>query len=331
MLLFPFSLHPRAVSTLSLCLSFPLPKRSLLLLLVQPLLHSSSPLRLSLHAIPFTICPLCFAALLPPTSHHAWPLFPLPLSVSQQKQQVHPGDYRRHRRHRRDPLDTFHLRYADRSNPYCKHMPRAMTISSAANPLVKDVRRALQHGGLTPQGWCVAGLSTCWKRPFTMPRCGRSWPPTRRRRRGRAASPIPGDSSGAFARPPIPDGLRHRDQPGRGGAGVAAPVELRGSLPQSRSGGGARRAAGSRKRRRHRTRLRSLRRDRGAVPQGRRQPAQPQNSACFGRFALSRALPAWRGTGRATATLHHPLRRRAAAPRLGRAPSWRHRPVRIAH
>ena len=31
-----------------------------------------------------------------------------------------------------------------------------MTISSAANPLVKDVRRALQHGGLTPQGWCVA-------------------------------------------------------------------------------------------------------------------------------------------------------------------------------
>jgi len=31
-----------------------------------------------------------------------------------------------------------------------------MTISSAANPLVKDVRRALQRGGLTPQGWCVA-------------------------------------------------------------------------------------------------------------------------------------------------------------------------------
>ena len=31
-----------------------------------------------------------------------------------------------------------------------------MTISSPANPLVKDVRRALQRGGLTPQGWCVA-------------------------------------------------------------------------------------------------------------------------------------------------------------------------------
>jgi TrmH family RNA methyltransferase len=31
-----------------------------------------------------------------------------------------------------------------------------MTISSPANPLVKDVRRAIQRGGLTTQGWCVA-------------------------------------------------------------------------------------------------------------------------------------------------------------------------------
>jgi TrmH family RNA methyltransferase len=31
-----------------------------------------------------------------------------------------------------------------------------MTISSPANPLVKDVRRAIQRGGLTSQGWCVA-------------------------------------------------------------------------------------------------------------------------------------------------------------------------------
>ena len=35
-------------------------------------------------------------------------------------------------------------------------MPRAETITSAANPLVKDVRRAIARGGLTSEGWCVA-------------------------------------------------------------------------------------------------------------------------------------------------------------------------------
>jgi RNA methyltransferase, TrmH family len=30
------------------------------------------------------------------------------------------------------------------------------TIASAANPLLKDVRRAIARGGLTSQGWCVA-------------------------------------------------------------------------------------------------------------------------------------------------------------------------------
>jgi RNA methyltransferase, TrmH family len=35
-------------------------------------------------------------------------------------------------------------------------MPRAETITSAANPLLKDVRRAVQRGSLTRQGWCVA-------------------------------------------------------------------------------------------------------------------------------------------------------------------------------
>src|SRR5262245_56718042 len=32
----------------------------------------------------------------------------------------------------------------------------AMTITSAANPLVKDVRRAIGHGGPTEQGWSIA-------------------------------------------------------------------------------------------------------------------------------------------------------------------------------
>src|SRR5437764_146215 len=35
-------------------------------------------------------------------------------------------------------------------------MPKPETISSAANPLLKDVRRAIARGGLTAQGWCVA-------------------------------------------------------------------------------------------------------------------------------------------------------------------------------
>ncbi|HEY2017563.1 MAG TPA: RNA methyltransferase [Bryobacteraceae bacterium] len=35
-------------------------------------------------------------------------------------------------------------------------MNKAGTITSAANPLLKDVRRAIARGGLTEQGWCVA-------------------------------------------------------------------------------------------------------------------------------------------------------------------------------
>jgi len=35
-------------------------------------------------------------------------------------------------------------------------MPKAQLITSAANPLVKDVRRAIARGGLTDEGLCVA-------------------------------------------------------------------------------------------------------------------------------------------------------------------------------
>lgn len=35
-------------------------------------------------------------------------------------------------------------------------MAKPETITSAANPLLKDVRRAISHGALTEQGWCVA-------------------------------------------------------------------------------------------------------------------------------------------------------------------------------
>jgi RNA methyltransferase, TrmH family len=35
-------------------------------------------------------------------------------------------------------------------------MAKSATIVSAANPLLKDVRRAIARGGVTQQGWCVA-------------------------------------------------------------------------------------------------------------------------------------------------------------------------------
>jgi len=35
-------------------------------------------------------------------------------------------------------------------------MAKPETITSASNPLLKDVRRAIARGGLTPEGWCVA-------------------------------------------------------------------------------------------------------------------------------------------------------------------------------
>src|ERR1035437_3864412 len=40
--------------------------------------------------------------------------------------------------------------------PYCNQMAKAETITSAANPLLKDVRRGIARGTLTEQGWSVA-------------------------------------------------------------------------------------------------------------------------------------------------------------------------------
>ena len=39
---------------------------------------------------------------------------------------------------------------------YCNQMAKPETITSAANPLLKDVRRAIARGALTAEGWCVA-------------------------------------------------------------------------------------------------------------------------------------------------------------------------------
>ena len=49
------------------------------------------------------------------------------------------------------------MRYADCfKNHYCTQMLTPETITSAANPLLKDVRRAVAHGSLTAGGWCIA-------------------------------------------------------------------------------------------------------------------------------------------------------------------------------
>src|SRR5215475_10104278 len=39
---------------------------------------------------------------------------------------------------------------------HCNQMARVQTITSAANPLIKDIRRAIARGSLTDEGWCVA-------------------------------------------------------------------------------------------------------------------------------------------------------------------------------
>jgi TrmH family RNA methyltransferase len=42
------------------------------------------------------------------------------------------------------------------SKHYCNQMVKVETITSSANPLLKDVRRAASRGALTEQGWCIA-------------------------------------------------------------------------------------------------------------------------------------------------------------------------------
>jgi len=52
--------------------------------------------------------------------------------------------------------DTFRSRRAICGILILAHMGRYEVLSSPANPLLKDVRRAINRGGLTTQGWMVA-------------------------------------------------------------------------------------------------------------------------------------------------------------------------------
>src|SRR5436853_294788 len=63
---------------------------------------------------------------------------------------------RGNRQRNRVPYCPFHVRYSELRTLYCNQMAKPETITSAANPLLKDVRRAIARGTLTPQGWCVA-------------------------------------------------------------------------------------------------------------------------------------------------------------------------------
>ncbi len=52
---------------------------------------------------------------------------------------------------RRHTGDTLEVRYS-----YVNIVARIESLTSAANPLLKDVRRAIARGALTDEGWCVA-------------------------------------------------------------------------------------------------------------------------------------------------------------------------------
>ena len=176
-------------------------------------------------------------------------------------------------------------------------MARAETITSAANPLVKDVRRAIARGTLTGQGWSRGrDLSPARRGPAQRLRGesgagGRIGPLGRR---GARSPAFRRQGSGA-ARRADSGRFGNRSQPGRDRAGQAAGVETGTGVPRAHPGGGARRPPGPRQRGHHRALRRGLRRHRTAVPQGHREPVQSQDSAGLGRIAVPRSLSARHG------------------------------------
>src|SRR6476660_2030399 len=68
-------------------------------------------------------------------------------------------DQRGHGYYDRIPYNPSHVRYSEpepESESYRNQMAMTETITSAANPLVKEVRRAVVKGGLTQDGLCIA-------------------------------------------------------------------------------------------------------------------------------------------------------------------------------
>ena len=190
-------------------------------------------------------------------------------------------------------------------------MSKPESITSAANPLLKDVRRAIVRGTLTNEGWCVAETfhlleealrSDCEVKIVLVAESVRSAAESHVRRLAGVKVVV------------LPDALLQRLSGTESSQGVMAlvkpPVWKLEQLFRGRAaGGGSRRLAGPRQRRRHRARGRSLRRHRHSVPQRHRQPVESQNPARLGRFAVSRPLPARRG--------RHPGARRPPAEQGG--------------
>ena len=100
------------------------------------------------------------------------------------------------------------------------------TITSAANPLLKDVRRAIARGALTAEGWCVAETFHLLEEALRS-RCAVKTvlPPKAARRRG-GARPAPGRRAWSVLPTRCSPNRRHRNQPGRDRAGPAADWKL---------------------------------------------------------------------------------------------------------
>ena len=142
---------------------------------------------------------------------------------------------------------------------------RIDAVTSAANPLLKDVRRAIARGGLTDEGWCVAESFHLLEEAL---RSERDVPVVL------ASESVENDGGAARLRTArtahrgaCPTRLFQthrvdRDQPGSDRAGRAAGVVDRSAVPRPEPGGRARRLAGPGQCGRHRARGGGVRRHR---------------------------------------------------------------------
>ncbi len=161
-------------------------------------------------------------------------------------------------------------------------MSKIESITSAANPLIKDVRRAILRGGLTDDGWCVAESFHLLEEAI---RSGRKVPVVLVSESARVASN--GLRTDNPARQAVPVDCRDGNHSGRHRAGRAAQVVDRSAFRRPKPGCRARRTTGPGQRRRNRPHRRSLRGHRRDVPQGHRQPAPSENAPRIGGLAVS--------------------------------------------
>ena len=151
-------------------------------------------------------------------------------------------------------------------------MAKAETITSAANPLLKDVRRAIARGTLTEQGWCVAETFHLLEEALRSD-CEVKTVLAAESVRSAAEAHVRGLAGVKVV--VVPDALLQSVSGTETSQGVMAlvkpPVWKLAVVPRQSPGGGARWIAGPRQRRRHRARRRGLRRHRPAVSQRHRK------------------------------------------------------------